>query len=51
MKMITINGVEVKVHVCKPSRRLASSSIQRPRFMKSQTGAISAARENGQYKE
>jgi hypothetical protein len=50
MKMITINGIEVKVKLCKPSRRLASS-IQRPRFMKSQTGAKWAAREAGQYKE
>jgi hypothetical protein len=44
-----INGIEVKI--CKPSRRRASSSIQRPRFMKSQAGAKWAAREAGQYKE
>ena len=50
-KIVIIDGVEVEVHICPPSRRFASSSIQAPKFMKGQRGAKWAAMEQGQFKE
>lgn len=50
-KTANINGVEVEVKVCPPSRRKAASSIQKPRFQKTQRGAKHVAAEGGQFKE
>lgn len=50
-KIVVIDGVEVEVKVCQPSRRRASSSIQKPKFQKSQRGAKYVAAEGGQFKE
>jgi len=39
MKTIIVDGIEYEVKVCKPSRRKAASSIQRPRYQKGGRGA------------
>lgn len=52
-KMVVIDGIEVEVTVCKPSRRRAASSIQKPRYSKNsgQRGAKWIAVENGQIEK
>lgn len=46
---VIIDGVEVEVKMCKPSRRRAASSIQKARYNKSnQRGAKWIAKDNGQ---
>ena len=50
-KIEMIDGQEVRVKVCKPSRRRSESSIQRARYQKDGRGAKWLAVENGQYKE
>ena len=46
-----INGMEVEVKVCKPSRRRAASSLQKPKYQKNPQGAKWEAMEHGQFKE
>lgn len=48
-----ISGEEVEVKVCKPSRRRAASSIQKPKYQKTsgQCGEKWVAKESGQFKE
>lgn len=50
-KTEVINGQTVKVQVCKPSRRRASSSIQKARYQKTSSvkGERWEAREAGQF--
>ena len=43
-----INGEEVEVTLCPPSRRRAASNIQKPKYQRSSAGAKHLARENGQ---
>lgn len=42
-----INGEEVWVTLCPPSRRRAASSIQKPKFQRRSAGALHAAVESG----
>ena len=49
VKEILIGGEIVKVRVCKPSRRQAESSIQKPRYQRNKSGAKYVARERGQF--
>ena len=46
-----INGEEVWVTLCPPSRRRAASSIQKPKYQRSSAGAKHVARDNGQIEE
>ena len=48
-----IDGQEVEIKVCPPSRRKAASSVQKPKFQKcsGQRGEKWVAAENGQFKE
>lgn len=51
-KLVVIDGVEVEVTVCKPSRRRAASSIQKARYNKSnQRGAKWLAVDSGQIEK
>lgn len=51
-KLVVIDGVEVEVTVCKPSRRRAASSIQKPRYNKNnQRGAKWLAVDSGQIEK
>jgi len=50
-KVVVIDGVEVEVEVYPPSRRKASSSVQRPRYQRNSKGAKWMAGENGQFVE
>lgn len=46
-KTIIIDGIEVEVKVCPPSRRKATVSIQRRPKVKNGRGALWVARERG----
>ncbi|MFA5048749.1 MAG: hypothetical protein WC516_07020 [Patescibacteria group bacterium] len=50
MKTIVINGMEIEVMVCLPSRRKASSNIQKARYQRNNSGAKWLAVDSGQIK-
>ena len=48
VKKVIIDGQEVEVTICPPSRRKAASSIQRPRYQRNPAGSKHAAKEKEQ---
>lgn len=46
-KRVVIDGQEVEVTVCPPSRRRAASSIQKPKHRRVTKGAAHVAKERG----
>jgi len=51
IKTIIIGDEIVKVRVCRPSRRQADSSVQKPKYQRNGRGAKWEAKEKGQFIE